>query len=111
MRSISHRSLQTRRVYGFIECADGRTYIASFEIDDMPYHFTGNFWPAVPRFTCMNASLEYEDLLQLNSRRLWRGTIGTERILFTLQNGPRIQGTLDWPVHPANPVAGMGFWA
>ncbi|KAI1498193.1 hypothetical protein F5X99DRAFT_340329 [Biscogniauxia marginata] len=97
---------------GFIKgVAGGNKFTSTFVIDDIQYHFSGNFNPAVQEFTCNEATLEYTTLGQLTTQRDWDGKIGTEDISLTIKNGPKISGPLNLPINPASRVSGTGTWA
>ncbi|KAI0862691.1 hypothetical protein F4860DRAFT_471472 [Xylaria cubensis] len=97
---------------GFIkEVAGGNKFTSTFVIDDIQYHFSGNFNPAVQPFTCEVATLEYAQLGDLTAQRDFDGKVGTETISINIKNGPTINGKLDLPITPASRVSGDGTWA
>ncbi|KAI0191557.1 hypothetical protein EV127DRAFT_68065 [Xylaria flabelliformis] len=97
---------------GFIKgVAGGNKFTSTFVIDDIQYHFSGNFNPAIQEFACQEATLEYANLGQLTTQRDFDGKVGTQTVSFTIKNGPTINGGLDMPINPASRVSGSGTWA
>ncbi|RYP76679.1 hypothetical protein DL771_001601 [Monosporascus sp. 5C6A] len=97
---------------GFIKSvAGGNKFTATFVIDDIQYHFSGNFNPAVQEFTSNEATLTYDSVGQMTTQRDFEGKIGTETITLTVKNGPTINGPLNLPINPASRVSGSGTWA
>ncbi|KAI1157493.1 hypothetical protein F5B18DRAFT_644874 [Nemania serpens] len=97
---------------GFIKSVGGGSkFTATFLIDDIQYHFSGNFNPTVQDFTANEASLEYVNLGQLTTLRTIEGKVGTEDISISIKNGPKISGPLNMPINPASRISGTGTWA
>ncbi|KAH7303929.1 hypothetical protein B0I35DRAFT_154979 [Stachybotrys elegans] len=96
---------------GFVKSvAGGSKFNATFLINDIQYHFTGSFNPAVQEFTSNGATLNYENLNQLTATRDFEGRIGAENISFIVTNGPKLQGPLNMPISQASYVSGRGVW-
>ena len=54
---------------------------AAFDIDDdLQVNFSGHFNPAIEKFECTNARLEYSHINQLTTSRGWIGIIGRDTI-------------------------------
>ncbi|KAM3445039.1 hypothetical protein NHJ13734_000908 [Beauveria thailandica] len=97
---------------GFIKgVAGGTQFTSTFIIDDIQYHFSGNFNPAVQDFTSNEAILTYTSVGQLTTHRAFDGKIGTDTISLSIKNGPTIDGPLVLPINPASRVSGRGTWA
>ncbi|TQV91625.1 hypothetical protein IF1G_09691 [Cordyceps javanica] len=96
---------------GFVRgIAGSNKFTSTFIIEDVQYHFSGNFNPAVQEFSCNGAILTYDNVGQLTTQRPFSGKVGTEEITLTVNNGPRIEGPLDLPLSPASNVSGHGTW-
>ncbi|OAA42535.1 hypothetical protein ISF_09707 [Cordyceps fumosorosea ARSEF 2679] len=103
--------MQMPTANGFIKgVAGGTRFTSTFVIDDIQYHFSGSFNPAVQEFVSNEAVLTYDTVGQLVTQRTFDGKIGTETISFSIKNGPKIQGPLNMPIHPASQVSGTGTW-
>ncbi|KAM3429601.1 hypothetical protein MY4824_008177 [Beauveria thailandica] len=97
---------------GFIKgVAGGNKFTSTFLIDDIQYHFSGNFNPAVQEFSSNEATLTYTTVGQLTTHRDFDGKVGTETISLSIKNGPTIDGPLVLPINPASRVSGSGTWA
>lgn len=96
---------------GFIKgIAGGNKFTSTFIIDDIQYHFSGSFSPAVQEFVSNSATLEYESLGSLTSNRDFDGKIGTQSVTLEVVDGPKITGNLELPISPASRVSGTGVW-
>ncbi|KAF4987544.1 hypothetical protein FGRMN_10296 [Fusarium graminum] len=96
---------------GFIKSVGGGgKFTSTFIIDDIQYHFSGQFSPAVQPFESFEATVEYDSPGQLTSNRGFDGKVGTQDVQITLQNGAKITGQLNMPVSPASQVGGNGTW-
>ncbi|VUC37266.1 unnamed protein product [Clonostachys rosea] len=97
---------------GFIKgIAGGNKFTSTFIIDDIQYHFSGSFDPAVQEFTSNEATLEYSSASQLTTKRDFDGKVGTQDVTITIANGPTIKGPLNLPINPASRISGSGTWA
>ncbi|KAK1701661.1 uncharacterized protein BDZ83DRAFT_595960 [Colletotrichum acutatum] len=97
---------------GFIKAiAGGNKFTSTFIIDDIQYHFSGSFNPAVQDFTSNAATLEYESLGSLTSNRDFDGKVGTQTVTLEVANGPKLTGNLQLPTNPASRVSGTGTWS
>ncbi|KAG9251963.1 uncharacterized protein F5Z01DRAFT_259407 [Emericellopsis atlantica] len=97
---------------GFVKSVTGGSkFIATFIIDDIQFHFSGNLDLPVEEFTCNEASLEYGDMEQLATRQNFDGEVGTEELQLTLSNGPKITGSFMFPINSASNISGSGMWS
>ncbi|KAF9535055.1 hypothetical protein CPB83DRAFT_879284 [Crepidotus variabilis] len=97
---------------GYIKTTStGSKFIAVFAIDGVSYTFTGPLGGSSQPWTCNNASATCRNLRKdLTSSRTFEGHVGPEKVRFQLENGIKITGTLDMPIHPPNSVSGTGSW-
>ncbi|KXH44291.1 hypothetical protein CSIM01_08071 [Colletotrichum simmondsii] len=96
---------------GFIKgIAGGNVFTSTFIIDDIQYHFSGRFNPAVQEFVSNSATLEYESLESLTRQRDFSGKVGTQSIDLHVADGLKITGNLELPMSPATRVSGTGTW-
>ncbi|GAP93233.1 hypothetical protein SAMD00023353_5900510 [Rosellinia necatrix] len=97
---------------GFIRSlGGGNKFNATFIIDDIQYHFTGNFNPAVNQFTSTGATLDFADIGLLTTQHTFQGAVGPTTISINIQNGPTISAPLDAPISAASSVSGTGSWS
>jgi|SRR5258708_1704706 hypothetical protein len=98
---------------GFIHSVPGspNRFAAAFMVNKLHYGFFGNMGSGVPEFACNNAKLTYDDPGDLTTTRFFWGTVGTDDISITLENGPTITGRLNMPVDPSSSLAGTGVWS
>ncbi|CAI6100973.1 unnamed protein product [Clonostachys chloroleuca] len=97
---------------GFIKgIAGGNKFTATFVIDDIQYHFSGSFDPAVQEFQSNEATLEYSSASQLTTKRDFDGKVGTQDVTITIANGSTIKGPLNLPFNPAFRISGSRTWA
>lgn len=105
-------SIQMPSAPGFIKgIAGGNKFTATFIIDDIQYHFSGSFDPAVQEFQSNEATLEYSSASQLTTKRDFDGKVGTQDVTITIANGSTIKGPLNLPFNPAFRISGSGTWA
>lgn len=97
---------------GFIKgIAGGNKFTSTFIIDDIQYHYSGSFSPAVQEFVCNVATLEYTSVAALTTVRDFSGKVGTQDVTFDVQpGGVKITGKLELPISPASRVSGTGTW-
>ncbi|KAI0103620.1 hypothetical protein F4814DRAFT_432099 [Daldinia grandis] len=104
--------MQMPSANGFIKSvAGGSKFSATFVIDEVQYHYSGNFNPSVQAFESNEAVLEYGYEGQLTTQRQLEGKVGTQDIDIIIKNGPTIKGLLNMPINPATRVSGTGTWA
>ncbi|KAJ3549544.1 hypothetical protein NM208_g452 [Fusarium decemcellulare] len=97
---------------GFIKgIAGGNKFTSTFIIDDIQYHYSGSFNPAVQEFVSNAATLEYTSVAALTTTRDFEGKVGTQDVVIDIQpGGVKITGKLDLPISPASRVSGTGTW-
>jgi hypothetical protein len=64
-------------------------------VNKLHYGFFGNMGSGIPEFACNNAKLTYDDPGDLTTTRFFWGTVGTDDISITPENGPMITGRLN----------------
>ncbi|RGP75782.1 hypothetical protein FSPOR_580 [Fusarium sporotrichioides] len=98
---------------GSIKSIDGDSkFVATFIIDDIQYHYSGAFSPAVQNFQSDDVMLQYPSIESLTSTQDFEGVVGTEGIEIDIQSSNvRITGILDPPISPASCVSGAGTWS
>lgn len=91
--------------------AGSNKFTSTFIIDDIQYHYSGSFNPAVQEFVCNAATLEYPSVAALTTTRDFSGKVGTQDITIDIQpGGVKITGKLELPISPASRVSGTGTW-
>ncbi|KAG8361638.1 hypothetical protein FVEN_g1069 [Fusarium venenatum] len=111
MKNTFESTVKMPSAQGFIKSvAGGNKFASVFIIDDIQYHFQGQFNPAVQDFQSNDATLEYDSPDQLTTYRDLEGKVGTQDVSINLSNGARIRGNLDMPLSPASRVSGSGIW-
>ena len=98
---------------GFVDgvSTTGLRAVFALEGEELLVTFSSSINPAIKKFRCSDATLDYSNRDDLYSSRDWAGHIGWDKILIKFSRGITISGTLDMPVHPASHVLGAGTWS
>lgn len=83
----------------------------TFSIDGNTYEFDATLNPSLPPFTSKSAWVYYDSIDDLTSTHTYQGFIGAASYSITLNNGPVIEGDLNFPnLESKNQVDGSGSW-
>jgi len=89
-----------------VRSVGGGSFTVAFIINDVRHQYLGRLNPAMTRFVSSNATLEFNNIEQLTPKSEFDGLIGPEHFSLTLENGLRLTGPLDSPIHPPTRVSG-----
>ena len=102
---------QAQTATGKIESTDGKNFTATFVINSVDTTYNATVAPAMQPFSSNNAKLMYNAMSDLTAERSYKGRIGTDDFMLTLENGPVMSGKLNAPgINPASLVGGKGKW-
>ena len=97
---------------GFLRGAtdSGSRFLGSFGAKGVHYLVAGSFASSVPPFKSSAATLKFQGDEQLSGTNAVEGVIGPDSFTLEFCNGNKIEGKLDFPIHPSSSVCGSVFF-
>jgi hypothetical protein len=97
---------------GFLRGAtdSGSRFLGSFVVKGAHYLVAGSFASGVQPFKSSAATLKFQRDEQLSGTNAVEGVIGPDNFTLVFSNGSKVEGKLDYPIHPPSSVCGSGFF-
>ncbi|EJD41452.1 hypothetical protein AURDEDRAFT_169614 [Auricularia subglabra TFB-10046 SS5] len=97
--------------YGMMESKTATAFVGTFNVEGIPFHFTGKYSPNVETWAAENVRLEYPSVEALTAARNFYGKVGvTSGFELIVDNDVAIRGQLTKSISAAVTVSGTGTW-